>query len=270
MAEEKKVENTFLLLVAMVSFTAFALAEIVAAFVSHSESLLGDAATMVIDGITYAINLWAETAKKGKSDVQKLKIDTIAPAVSTVALIGVTIYVMRDAIERLKNENGDDQDVNVTVMWIFAAVNLVLDFGNIIMFFMKKVDGRWKLDCSSCRTCGKDEDAPDNLNMLSALAHVAADTLRSVAVLFAGLFAQISPADDDNQADAIGAVIVSVAIVGSIFPLTYAVFKNVLQIMEGVPYHDDRDPTVTQQLLDDVFHSDDDEEEIVPFQRVSR
>ena len=70
-------------------------------------------------------------------------------------------------------------------MWIFAAVNLLLDFGNIAMFFVSKdpATGKWKLSCSSCSLCSRDNTGKSNLNMLSALAHVTADTLRSVAVM---------------------------------------------------------------------------------------
>lgn len=57
--------------------------------------------------------------------------------------------------------------------------------------------------CCSNNDDDSDSDEEDNLNMTSALAHVAADTLRSVAVMVAGIYASVSPADDSAKADAI-------------------------------------------------------------------
>lgn len=89
-------------------------------------------AVQIVDGISYGLNLWAEEAKQDKSVRTQLWIDTLSPAVSTVALVGITIYVMIDAVDRLK-EHDSDEEVNARVMWIFAAINLVLDFGNIAL-----------------------------------------------------------------------------------------------------------------------------------------
>ena len=207
----------------------------------------------------------------------------MAPAVSTIALVSVTVYVMIGAVKDLKSlrtrdANAPAVEVNVTVMWVFAAINLVLDFGNIALFVYKKdEEGKWQLNCGSCcknsDADGAGEDK-ENLNMKSALAHVAADTARSVAVLasqvcpvaarshtsscccccccsaaaglgiymqhqhtypflaprrtnllqIAGLYAAFSPADNAEEADAIAAVIVSIVIAGSVFPLLASVF----------------------------------------------
>lgn len=97
---------------------------------------MGDSITMMVDGLTYAINLWAERAKEGKTERERIKIDTVAPAISLLALVAVTVYVAVDAIERLAHNKSGSNNANAEVMWAFAAVNLALDFGNIAMFFV--------------------------------------------------------------------------------------------------------------------------------------
>jgi len=269
--ESGKVNNQVLLVVAMFSFSTFAIAEMVAASVAHSESLLGDAATMIVDGLSYGLNLWAEKAKLGKSRRHQLIIDIIVPLISTAFLVAITIYVLIDAIDRVKNPDESGAQVNVTIMWAFATVNLVLDFGNIAMFFMEKdEDGKWHLNCKCC--CSKadgEESESSNLNMLSALAHVAADTLRSIAVMVAGIYAEISAADDSEQADAIGAIVVSVAIAGSVVPICWEVMRKIGELYNVSAYAAGAMGSTSYKLLEheDVFNSDidDDEEEIVPW-----
>eukprot|EP00038_Savillea_parva_P010304 m.189378 g.189378 ORF g.189378 m.189378 type:complete len:396 (+) comp17715_c0_seq1:515-1702(+) len=205
------VGNRVLLYFAMISFSAFAVAELAAAILANSESLLGDSMTMMVDGVTYAVNIWAEKAKEGKSEVERIRIDTIAPAFSLLALVAVTIYITVDAVQRLDDNDPDSNEANAEVMWAFALVNLVLDFVNIAMFFIgKHHDGRYYASCHLCNSL--------DLNMMSAFAHVGADTLRSVAVLFAGIAADENYVGSD-RADAVGAIVVSFAIALSCVPL---------------------------------------------------
>eukprot|EP00036_Acanthoecidae_sp_10tr_P009214 CAMPEP_0182920812 /NCGR_PEP_ID=MMETSP0105_2-20130417/3730_1 /TAXON_ID=81532 ORGANISM="Acanthoeca-like sp., Strain 10tr" /NCGR_SAMPLE_ID=MMETSP0105_2 /ASSEMBLY_ACC=CAM_ASM_000205 /LENGTH=363 /DNA_ID=CAMNT_0025058265 /DNA_START=283 /DNA_END=1374 /DNA_ORIENTATION=+ len=209
---EPAVGNRFLLYVAMVSFSLFAIAELAASILAKSESLFGDSMTMMIDGLTYAVNLWADKAKQGKPEAIRIKIDTIAPALSLAALVAVTIYITVDAARRLSDKSKEDSnDANAEVMWSFALVNLILDFGNIALFFVGKSDsGRYYLSCNACNHL--------DLNMMSAFVHVGADTMRSVAVLGAGIAADANAVSSD-RADAIGAIVVSIAITLSCIPL---------------------------------------------------
>jgi Co/Zn/Cd efflux system component len=101
---------------------------------SVQEALMADAATMVVDGVTYGLNFWAEWSKVGKSPRHQLWLDVVPPLVSVVALVAVTVWVMIDSVKSLNRKRGDDEDdVNVTVMWVFATINLVLDFANLAM-----------------------------------------------------------------------------------------------------------------------------------------
>ena len=104
-----QVENKVLLVFAMVSFSGFAVAEMVGSQIANSESLLADAITMLLDGLTYAVNLWADWAKTGKTEREKLWIDVVAPTVSVLSLLSVTIYVMWDAVATIQNPGDTDE-----------------------------------------------------------------------------------------------------------------------------------------------------------------
>jgi len=69
------------------------------------------------------------------------------------------------------------------------------------------------------RFIGDDHDESTNLNMCSAYTHVFADTLRSFAVIFASLLAKFTTAITSEVADAAAAVVVSILIFLSLFPL---------------------------------------------------
>lgn len=183
---------------------------------------------MMVDGLTYGINLWADKAKEGKTELEKIKLDTLAPAISLVALVAVTIYITVDAAQRLSDKSEtNSNDADPQVMWGFALVNLVLDFVNIAMFFVGKSEkGNFYFSCTICNKL--------DLNMLSAFAHVGADTLRSIAVLAAGIAADADYVSSD-RADSIGAIVVSFAIALSCIPLVSGLWvqRNLLREMRA-------------------------------------
>jgi len=69
------------------------------------------------------------------------------------------------------------------------------------------------------RFMGADNDDSTNLNMCSAYTHVFADTLRSIAVILASLLAKFTTVITSEVADAAAAVVVSILIFLSLFPL---------------------------------------------------
>lgn len=73
-------------------------------------------------------------------------------------------------------------------------------------------------DCDDPFNGGKNDDST-NLNMCSAYTHVFADTLRSVAVILASLLAKFTNAITSEVADAAAAVVVSLLIFVTLFPL---------------------------------------------------
>ena len=109
--------------------TAFTIAQLCGAAAANSLALMGDTGTMAVDSMTYAINLYAEYNKSrlGADRAEALEIG--ASVFSVVALLGVTAYVMRDAIDRLNAPQGDGDGVNPSIMLFFTSLNLLIDFG---------------------------------------------------------------------------------------------------------------------------------------------
>ena len=78
-------------------------------------------------------------------------------------------------------------------------------------------------------TCSSETDL--NLNMCSAWTHIAADTLRSIAVLIAAGFSFIFPELlTPVDADSIGAILVSIIILVSLLPLIQGIFNTTLEV----------------------------------------
>jgi len=89
-------------------------------------------------------------------------------------------------------------------------------------------------DASSCSS-----ESDLNLNMCSAWTHIAADTLRSVAVLLAASFSAMFPQLlSPMDADSIGAILVSIVILVSLFPLLQGIFNTALEIRKLVLQRD--------------------------------
>ncbi len=202
--------------------------------------MLGDSATMFVDAFTYMFNLYAEREKGAAlkpSPLQKAKLELIPPTISVVALISVTTYVSAEAIRTIHEYNvgpedtDPSDDANTTYMLIFSSINLLIDFLNMGCFASaSRLFGYdLKPHCSDCpdqNNCdcedepqgSGDEKEDGNMNMCSAYTHVFADTLRSLAVMIAALLSVFAGYDGD-LVDAVAALVVSVIIVVSLFPL---------------------------------------------------
>ena len=86
--------------------TSFTICQALGARAANSLALLGDTGTMAVDSLTYAINLAAEYNKYRLSVRTSDKIEIVASVFSVFALVGVTIYVMQDALKRLSSTEG--------------------------------------------------------------------------------------------------------------------------------------------------------------------
>ena len=134
-----KLTNQNLLEVSMSLFFLFVIAEIIGAIMSNSLSLLGDAASMGVDVTTYLCNIYGEWAKNHnrRSTAQsRIILEVIIPGVSVLSLLGVTLYVLFDAIFILQNPR-DNNDVATDYLYGFAAVNLLIDLGCGYLFYVK-------------------------------------------------------------------------------------------------------------------------------------
>ncbi|CAJ1453531.1 unnamed protein product [Effrenium voratum] len=160
--------------------------QIICGFIANSLALLGDGALMAMDGVSYAVSLYAERQKSSAEDAKRL--DRIAAFFSAAMLAATTAWVLFDVVERLVGEeresavqvNGTqlDLEVNSVIMIVFTAVNLAADVCVVLC--------TWQSSKSKLL-----EEEASNMNLFGALAHLGADMVRGLAVLLAGILAQV-------------------------------------------------------------------------------
>ena len=123
------------------SFLVFVIAEIIGAIVGNSWALLGDAAAMSVDVISYFTNMIAEWIKsKNGGNIKpstQMILEVAIPGFSVTALIGVTIYVTVGAVGDILKKP-DEDEVDIFLLWLFASLNAVVDIISAYMFYAKE------------------------------------------------------------------------------------------------------------------------------------
>lgn len=185
-------------------------------------------------------------AKQGYLDVgTKRVLEVYIPSFSVCALLGVTGYITSDAISVIMNNDSDD-DVNVYFMYAFACGNFVVDVISVGMFYWRgreafanatsaptirsfSIDGHANIPLEGESGTGSEEKEKEkewNLNMLSAITHVAGDTMRTMSVFVAAVISSAAGVDADI-CDAWAAIVVSITIVIAVIPLVVEIVKAV-------------------------------------------
>jgi cation diffusion facilitator family transporter len=243
--------NQTVLMITCGSFLVFVIAEIIGAIAGNSWSLLGDAAAMSIDVISYFTNMVAERIKSKNdgniSPFTQIILEVVIPGFSVTALIGVTIYVTVGAVSDIVTRPSDD-DVDIFLLWLFSSLNAVVDIISAYMFYAKGTEVFYEgidsvsdsgLDMVGAESRSEPLSAPGvhgpspgmmshipgepvgdikNLNMISAFTHVGGDTLRTISVFIAAAIATFTGVPG-YLCDAWAAVVVSVTIVIMVVPL---------------------------------------------------
>lgn len=162
-------------------------AQLTCGIMANSLSLIGDAVLMGMDGVSYGISLYVERRKAVIQD--QARIDRHGAMFSAALLGATTCIISVDSIRRLLPSKedvdggaGDEIEVDSNMMFGFTTVNLVAD---VVIFLMS-----WY-----CGTLSVVTDGDENLNMVSAFAHLAADTVRGVAVLLCSTLAIVGVVD---------------------------------------------------------------------------
>jgi Co/Zn/Cd efflux system component len=134
--------NLTLLSTAFVSFLIFTAAQLCAALVANSQSMLADTGAMSVDICSYALNWFAERKKCNVSEKrQQLLLELIAPSFSVIALLGITIYSLHGSIITLTPGHAatlPSNQPNLIIMLIFSSMNLALDILNVSCFARAK------------------------------------------------------------------------------------------------------------------------------------
>lgn len=223
--------------------TLFTIAQAFGSIIAHSKALGADTGTMFVDSATYLINIYAEYLKvRGFSERTCAVVDIIASVVSAISLLvvtGVFLFVSIDDLEEVGS--GDDgEDVNGMVMVFFTVGNLLIDLGMVGSILLRNRGG-WKgfFTCQMHKrevytitspvaaseggtttlaspvadddgeACEHDKPtATGDLNVFSALAHVLADTMRTVTEMACGVLVWADPSIDGGKADNVSAIIV--------------------------------------------------------------
>ena len=134
--------------------TTFTIAQMFGASAAHSLALLGDTGTMVVDSLTYAINIAAEYHKEALSARSAAKVELAASIVSLVALLGVTAWITFDAVVRLTSlDDGTQLDVDPNIMLLFTTINLLVDFGMCGSIVLRRTGGLAGCILGHCCRC---------------------------------------------------------------------------------------------------------------------
>ena len=128
--------------VAFLSFLGFTTLQLVFAMVAHSDSMMTDCAAMYVDVLSYLVNFLAERLKHGHTSksvrqirLHRLYLELIPPLISVVTLVAVTVFSLKQACEILLNMDQRHQiPPDLSLMLLFSAMNLVLDFVNVTCF----------------------------------------------------------------------------------------------------------------------------------------
>ena len=269
-------DRTRPLWLAFVGNTVFTSAQVVGATFANSLAMFSDTSTMFVDSVTYLVSLVAEhqRARCGPRGAQAAELG--ASAFSVIALFAVTVFVAHDAVERVYGGE-EEEDVDPAIMLGFTIVNLFVDFFMCAPFVRHVVRRRRRrrfptevslaqVQASSaqpgspeCRVTpysaepaaadaaadgdGIELNASKELNLVSAYAHVFADTLRTLTVLTCALLVWVAGVPPET-ADAVGALIVSGVVLVITLYLAYETFVQLLAFVGGGRKHS----TVAREL----------------------
>lgn len=140
--------------------------QVIGAGISGSIALMTDALHNFSDVISLIISyiankLTLKQASKSKTYGYK-RAEILAAFINSATLIGVAIFLIIEAIERLYSPVNIQADI---VIW-FAIGSIIINFLSVVILH---------------------NDSKDNMNIRSAYLHLLTDVMTSIAVMFGGL-----------------------------------------------------------------------------------
>lgn len=198
----------------LVSTSIYMFAEIIGGFYSNSLALLADAGHMLSDVAALALSLFALwITKKPATPRQSFgyyRVEILAALVNAVTLVGVSLYIFYEAIERLQQP----EEIQAPIMILIAVGGLLVNLFGLALLHK----GR-----------------SDSLNIKGAWLHVLTDTLGSIGVVISGFFVW---AFGWTIFDPIASIVISALVVFSAWSL---IKETVSVLMESAPGHIDPD-----------------------------
>lgn len=204
--------------------------------------------------------MYAESQKVSGADLdipKRMILEVYIPTLSVFSLISVTIWIAYDSIIELTSSNNDDDNVDLIFLYCFSGINFVIDIISSGLFYIKGKDvlfymSRKRFSSGSSNSSITSQsptnpkltnhdpeethydddgisnssplDPKTNVNMVSALTHVGADTLRSISVFVAALISTIG-GYSSTLCDAWASVVVILTIFIALVPLINEIYK---------------------------------------------
>jgi cobalt-zinc-cadmium efflux system protein len=191
-AERRRRQRALALVLALL--IAFAVVEVVGGVISGSLALIADAGHMVSDALAVALALgaaWVAGRPAGRrASYGYGRAEILAALVNGAALVGISVWVLIEALGRLVHPNEVEGGIVLVVGGIGALVNVV---AAVILF----------------------RSGTESLNVRAAFLHVLGDLAGSIAVLAS---AAIVLTTGFERADPIVAIVISVLIAASAVP----------------------------------------------------
>lgn len=210
------------LVLTILLFGSISVAQLFAAIVAHSESLLIDSASMCVDTMTYVVNLCAARCHRDLADLT-------AAGLSLLILFGASVWGIVEACEELRNPN-PTENLNYDIVLGFGIWGIAFDCLSFYGFYRWGRQGllsqRRDRSLEEFVSSGADgepvsKSQSSSVNMRSAFLHVGADFLRSIVIVGEGLAVKFEHGKG-KESDSVAALIVSVTILlgacGAIVP----------------------------------------------------
>jgi cobalt-zinc-cadmium efflux system protein len=215
LADNKTVLWAIIILVGTVTIAQF-----FAAFFSHSLALVADAIQNVVDLSTYSVNLYVEyiSARNDKDSWKVDRLNIMSAIFSLVGLLMVGFYVLWSAKERMAQPaEVTPTSIDATLLLGFTILGLMCDIGVLVIFtiFAKTYEVSEREDGSVKKV--------KNLNMISAMAHVVTDFIRSIIMACGALLIWLQQSKrikwniNEDKMDAILSILVCICIFSASF-----------------------------------------------------
>jgi Co/Zn/Cd efflux system component len=171
---------------------------------THSNALLADCHCMLVDALSYFLNIWVELAPPRLKAPLRLTV----PCISLTVLAVLTGLSVQDAVDVFRGKGGDD-GVNPWIVWSFGFAGLLFDCISIYAFWRNKKRGALPV------------------NMLAAFMHVGADFIRSLTTTIEGTMLFIFTQWDGDMIDAVNTVVITVLI---FLGILYGIYEVIVDI----------------------------------------
>jgi len=202
--------STKMLTYALVITAAFALVELVGGLLSGSLALLSDAGHMFTDVLALGLSLGASLVAARQATERHtygfLRAEILVALVNGIALVGISLLVIHEALGRLSDPTSVDADL----MLVVAVIGMMANLLGISLLH---------------------RGSKENLNVRGASLHMMGDLLSSFGVIVAALLIRFF---GWQEADAIIGLAIAVIIIVGAYRL---ISQSVSILLEAVPKH---------------------------------